>query len=332
MENINITTTIKYTKDLTLLYAEDDIELQNNTKDLFESLFKSVTIANNGKIALEFYKENNYDIVISDIKMPEMNGIELVKEIKSINSNQSVVITSAYSDSNYLLEFINLNVSHFITKPVNSDSLIQILYTVSKNIVNTNMVELYRKDLESTNVALKEKNDELQSLVRILDSKIAQISKGQTTIDKDVNYDNLDIPIDDLEELKELETDISGASVLISLSKNINISNIKVLAEMFSSYSKIISEYDGYEELSFNINTLSQSLDSNPENFIQRVEDISILLESFIYVLRIWRKNLVDGEAKKAFELHASMVNDIATIISIIDGTEDDIEGEMEFF
>ena len=58
METIDISTTKKYTKDLTLLYAEDDIDLQNNTKELFESLFKSVTIANNGKEALEFYNKN----------------------------------------------------------------------------------------------------------------------------------------------------------------------------------------------------------------------------------------------------------------------------------
>jgi len=209
--------------------------------------------------------------------------------------------------------------------------MINVIYDVSKAIINERMIEGYRKELEQTNKTLQTKNDELQSLVRILDSKIAQISKGQTTIAKDIDFDS-SISTEHLDELKELETDISGASVLISLSKNINVSNIQVLGEMFQSYALIISSYEEYCELKTKIETLSSSLDSAPENFIKRVEDISILLESFIYVLRMWRKNLVEGEVKKAFELHASMVNDISTIIAIIDGTEDEIESEMEFF
>ncbi len=331
MNHIDIKSVAKYTKELTLLYAEDDIKLQTETQVLFESLFKSVTVVNDGQIALDEYKNNNFDLIISDIKMPNMDGMELVKEVKEINFKQAVIITSAYNDSEYLMQFINLNVNQFITKPVKIDNLLDTLYQVSKNIVNASMIESYRKELESNNVILKDKNDELQSLVRILDSKLAQISKGQGS-KKDVDYKEAEISGEHLNELKELETDISGASVLISLSKNINISNIQVLGDMFDSYAEIISFYPSYSDLDNKIGQLSTSLASAPENFIKRVSDISILLESFIYVLRIWRKNLVDGEAKKAFELHASMLNDISTIISIIDGTEDDIESEMEFF
>jgi len=328
MQHVEISTAIKYTKELTLLYVEDDIEVQKHTQELFTSLFKSVVVANDGEEGLEYYKKNTFDIVVSDIRMPKMDGVALVKEIKELNANQAVIITSAYDDNSYLLDFINLHVSRFIHKPINFESLISTVYSVSKNIVNTNMIELYRKDLESKNVELKDKNDELQSLVRILDSKISQISKGQV-VTKDIDFDELSISSEHLDELKELETDISGASVLISLSKNINTSNIQVLGDMFKSYSTVISSYPEYDELKVKIQMLSSSLSTAPENFIKRVEDISILLESFIYVLRMWRKNLVGNEPKKAFELHASMLNDISTIIAIIDGTDDEIESEM---
>lgn len=332
MENIEIKTALKYTKELRVLYAEDDVDLRTSTHTIFESLFGYVCSLGDGASAFEEYKKENYDLLITDVQMPKMDGVSLSQGIKEINASQAIIITSAHNDSESLQKFINLNVNNFILKPMNTNDLINTIYEVSKNIVNAKMVEVYRKDLERTNGELKEKNDELQSLVRILDSKVAQISTGQSSLSKEVHFDEIQISLDDLEELKELETDISGASVLISLSNNINVSNIQVLGTMFGSYSQIITKYPEYIELKEKVENLASSLNTAPENFIKRVEDISVLLESFIYVLRMWRKNLVEGEMKKAFELHASMTNDISTIISIIDGTENDIESEMEFF
>ncbi len=328
----DIATTLKYTKELTLLYVEDDISLQIQTQELFESLFKSVQVASNGEEALKFYNQNDYDLVITDVNMPKIDGLELVRKIRDIKDKQEIIITSAYKDSENLLVFINLNISNFILKPINTKNLISIIDNVSRSITNSKMVELYRKNLESTNVSLKEKNDELQSLVRILDSKLAQLSSAYIGENINRNFDELLISKSHLDELKELETDISGASVIISLSKKITENNIQVLGDLFTSYSDIISEYEDYVELKENMMLLANSLSTSPENFIKRVDDISILLESFIYVLRIWRKNLVENDAKKAFELHASMINDISTIITIINGTENEIESEMEFF
>lgn len=332
MNDIDLVATLKYTSALSLLYVEDDISLQTQTKELFESLFESVTVTSCGKEALENYMNNDYDMVITDVKMPNMDGVELVKKIREITINQEIIITSAYNDSDSLMSFINLNVSNFILKPINTKNLITTIYNVAKNIVNLKMVESYRKDLEATNVSLKEKNDELESLVRILDSKLAQLSSVQTKENINRNFDDMMIDKVHLEELKELETDISGASVIISLSKNISENNIQVLGEMFASYSSIVAQYSEYNELEEKIQNLSASLNNGAENFIKRVDDIAILLESFIYVLRMWRKNLVNNDIKKAFELHASMMNDVSTIIAIIDGTENDIESEMEFF
>jgi len=332
--SITIDDTLQYTKGLKLLYVEDDLELQESSKELFKILFQSVTTVNDGEEALKKYNSEHFDIIISDIKMPKLNGIELTKAIREIDKSQYIIITSAYNDAEYLMEFINLNIKQFIQKPINIDNMLEVLYFTSKNIVNQQMVEQYRRELESNNKELAKKNEELQSLVRILDAKILQISKESTSSshEQDINLADATIKDEHLNELKELEIDISGAAVLISLSKNLSVSNIEVLGEMFLSYAEILASYDGYVDLSNKINELGNSLNNAPENFIKRVNDISTLLESFIYVLRMWRKNLVNDETQKAFDLHASMINDITTIISIIDGTENEIETEMEFF
>ncbi len=332
MQTIDTDTTLKYTKELSLLYVEDDLELRTQSKELFKVLFNSVTVANDGVQALKIYKEKPFDVIITDVKMPNMDGVELTKKIKEINPNQCIIIISAYNNTEYLIEFLNLNIKQFMQKPIETNNMLQTLYSVAKNIVNEKMVEKYRKELEKTNSELKNKNEELQSLIRILDSKLAQIAQNTSINAKTVNSNEYTVEKEDIDELKELEQDISGAAVLISLSKNLSVSNIQVLGDMFTTYAHILSKYDGYKELTVHIELLGTTLNNAPENFIKRVEEISILLESFIYVLRMWRVHLENKEFKKALELHASMINDISTIIAIVKGTLNDIETDMEFF
>ena len=210
--------------------------------------------------------------------------------------------------------------------------MLETLYQTSKALVNERMVEEYRKSLEVSNLELTKKNNELQSLVRILDSKLLQIARDTTTNHDDVDLKTAEIDEKNLIELKELEVDISGAALLISLSKNLNVSNIQVLGRLFLDYSEIMIEHEAYKELAEQIQELGTALNNAPQNFIDRVEDISTLLESFIYVLRMWREKVVDEKFIQAFEFHSSMINDITTIISIVNGTEDDIENDMEFF
>ena len=99
MSSITTDQTLNFTKDLKILYAEDDLELQAQTKDFFEILFSSVTVVNDGVEALEKYKKESFDIVISDIRMPSMDGIELATKIREIHYDQCIIIVSAYSNS-----------------------------------------------------------------------------------------------------------------------------------------------------------------------------------------------------------------------------------------
>ena len=332
MHKITTDLTINFTKHLKVLYVEDDLNLQRETQEFLELLFDVVTVASNGEEALQKYKLNSFDIVISDVKMPKMNGVKLSTEIKELNPEQNIIIVSAYNDSEYLLKFISLNIRYFIQKPLNIENILDALYHTSKSIVNAKMVEEYRESLEHSNKELHEKNTELERLVRILDSKLLQIGKVNKIDIQEKDLTNAAIDIQDLNELKELETDISGAAILVSLAKNINISNIHVLGDLFTQYADIVSKYPSYEDLSLSIKELGSVLKSEAQNFIDRIDDISTLLESFIYVLRMWREKITNAEFTHALEFHSSMINDLQTIISIVHGTEDEIQSDMEFF
>lgn len=125
---------------LSVLYVEDDQMLLDITIELLESLFNYVDYAHNGKKALvvyeDYYLEHSsyFDLVISDIEMPCMNGITLSKELFKQNKLQKILITSAYDDKKYLIELIHIGVSGFIQKPLVDKQLYSALLGICKEL------------------------------------------------------------------------------------------------------------------------------------------------------------------------------------------------------
>ncbi|MBV6341889.1 hybrid sensor histidine kinase/response regulator [Candidatus Magnetobacterium casense] len=127
---INIMLLRELAKSLRVLYVEDEDNIRFEYGKFYMEFFKKVDTACNGMEALELYKKDRYDIVITDIKMPMCDGIRLAGEIKAINRKQPILVTSAYSDADYLLELINIGVDKFITKPINNAQLLDVLLNV----------------------------------------------------------------------------------------------------------------------------------------------------------------------------------------------------------
>ena len=149
---INSKELFQYTQNLTLLFVEDHQELRENTTEILRNFFKSVESAENGEVALSLYKSNNdikhYDIILTDIQMPIMNGVKLTEEIYKINPDQLVIVLSAHDESKYLLPLINLGIEQFLKKPVDYQDLLRILLNASKKLsLNTdashNSKEIY---------------------------------------------------------------------------------------------------------------------------------------------------------------------------------------------
>lgn len=147
MENFDIKEIAKITKTMDILYVEDEEDLQDKNVNLLGNLFRSVTPASNGVEALELYENTTYDIVMSDINMPKMNGIDLCQTILSKNPKQQIIITSAYNDSENLQVLMDLGISHFISKPMDFKRVISIIgKTVlsieeEKNNANKNLID-----------------------------------------------------------------------------------------------------------------------------------------------------------------------------------------------
>lgn len=128
------------TQELSLLYVEDDKTSRDTTIELFENLFKNILVAVDGQEGLLLYEEyfqtyqKHIDIVITDIQMPQMNGIELCKDIFCLHKHQKVLVLSAYDDKKYLIELINMGVAGFIQKPLGSEQLTSTLFNVVEEL------------------------------------------------------------------------------------------------------------------------------------------------------------------------------------------------------
>jgi len=125
--DINIFKLKKYATVCSVLYVEDYEIIRTQIADFLGRFFSDVVLANDGKEGLAKYKERAFDVVITDINMPNINGIEMIKAIKEINEKQIVIVTSANYESDYLLSLINLEITHFIQKTFNNK---EFLYTL----------------------------------------------------------------------------------------------------------------------------------------------------------------------------------------------------------
>ncbi|MFH0709683.1 MAG: HD domain-containing phosphohydrolase [Pseudomonadota bacterium] len=132
---------IEYAKGMSVLYVEDEALIRENNKYLLNTIFSDVQTASNGAEGLKLYEKKAFDIVITDIIMPEMNGVMMVKKIKELNPKQSIIITSASEESAHLLELINLGVAEFLLKPIKTEQIISILNEVVTNIYNQRKVD-----------------------------------------------------------------------------------------------------------------------------------------------------------------------------------------------
>jgi YesN/AraC family two-component response regulator len=121
-------------KNMSLLYVEDNKDLSYANMQLFEDIFMHVDLAEDGKSALNLYREKEYDLVITDINMPKMNGLVMLKNIREINNTQAAIVVSAFSEVEYLSKMKELQINHFLTKPINSKHMINTIYRSIKDV------------------------------------------------------------------------------------------------------------------------------------------------------------------------------------------------------
>lgn len=125
---------------MNILYIEDDLDTSYFVSRTIKEYFNcNITTASNGKEAYELFCKNSFEIILLDIKLPDMNGFELIKKLKKLEDDFSVIVVSGYDDKEYLMESIKLNVSDFFVKPLNVKELV---YSIENRINPKKIIKL----------------------------------------------------------------------------------------------------------------------------------------------------------------------------------------------
>ena len=158
----------EYMKDFTLLYVEDDVDIATELYEILSDYFPYLIMAHNGEEGLEKFKENDIDIVLTDIQMPQMDGLSMARCIKKINPDTPIIVSSAFDNPKYLKDAIQIGVSDYIIKPISIIDLLNSLEKISQALYNKAQLEKKTIDLKiakyDAEMASKAKSDFLANM------------------------------------------------------------------------------------------------------------------------------------------------------------------------
>lgn len=186
-------------KNITVLYIEDDEVARENGIEYLENYFDTVYDASNAMDAFTLYNIHKPDIIITDINMPKINGLEFVKKIREKDETTQVIITTAYSDKEYLFQAIELKLIKYLVKPIKEKEFDEALNICIENIKksNTNIVKIsnntlfdtYNKTLISHNEIVKLRTKELDLLSFLIKNKTRYVTYEE--IENCIWYDSV---------------------------------------------------------------------------------------------------------------------------------------------
>ncbi|HLP48011.1 MAG TPA: sigma-54 dependent transcriptional regulator, partial [Candidatus Kapabacteria bacterium] len=158
---------------LKILVIDDDPSIRNMLAIVLKKTGYDVTCTDSGKTSLEKLKKESFDLIISDIKMPDINGIDLLKKIKSITPEIPVIMITAYASANDAVEAMKLGAEDYVTKPFNLDEL--------KIIIDR---AIYKTNIEKENIELKSRLTDKEKFENI-------VGKNQKMLDIFEMIDNI---------------------------------------------------------------------------------------------------------------------------------------------
>ncbi len=163
--------------EFTILYVEDEKEQLEGLAEFLRKDAKEIYLAENGQVGLEMFEKHQPDIVIADIQMPLMNGLQMSEKIKKISPQTPIIITTAFHDDFIYLKSIDIGVDKFVLKPINNGVLLHSLLQCAENLAQ-------KREIEKLNETLQEQLDEIQKNEENLLVTIRSINDGIITTDE----------------------------------------------------------------------------------------------------------------------------------------------------
>ncbi|WP_345993716.1 EAL domain-containing protein [Sulfurimonas sp. HSL-1716] len=254
--------------DISVLYVEDEETIRNSVTRSLALMVKDVHVAENGEEALLSIKDFPIDLIITDIRMPKLDGLSLIEKLRNDGLDVPVIITSAFNEIEYLNKAIDLNVDKFINKPIRLNTLMDAITKIAQNIENKKQLKermeqlsRYRKVIEDTNFIIYVSPDK----------ELIGINEEFTRFIKDLDIDPKSIKsIDDIfqkEDTKQLMQKVLDYQIFSSqITLNFEDKRFSVLLTAFAS----VFHGENIKEITFLFKDLTSVLKDKDE-LIQRL-------------------------------------------------------------
>lgn len=194
-------------KNLSILCVEDEEGVRKPIINTLKYYFGTVYEASNGQEGLDIYHEHKLDIILCDIQMPVMNGMEMIRQIRKDNSSIPIILLSAYNKEEYLMELINLHVQHFILKPINAKNLEEGIFNAlqGKHTGSIKLSENSFLDIDNSSLHVEDKEislslREVNFLTLLSENRIVHYAEIESELwsDKAMSLDALKSFVRDL--------------------------------------------------------------------------------------------------------------------------------------
>lgn len=134
-------------QNLKILYIDDETYIRENAVEYLNFYCDNVFQAKDGLEGYEVYKKEKPDIIITDIKMPKLNGLDMIRKIRDTDKQTRVIIATAFLETSYLLDAIDLGLVKYLIKPISEDKLLPILKSCTHDIKENQSIFKLGKDI-----------------------------------------------------------------------------------------------------------------------------------------------------------------------------------------
>ncbi len=307
-----IETIILQGKELKVLYAEDNLDARTQTLEILKDFFNHVDIASDGLEAFEKLQQESYDLIITDINMPKMSGIELITHLRKRDDDIAILILSAYNEPTYFIQAIKLGIDGYLLKPLHID---QFVDTIGRT--------LQQIKIKKENIAYK------KSLLEVLSAKTKELEHtyfhdalttlpNRMALERDIALQQKEslllIDINNFTAINNLYGTQVGDSTLKSIAQYLNeLSGDYYTAYRFSGdqFIYLSHTYQKLSDCKERARTIIESLSNNTINIMVDHQELEINISATIAIVNDMQNQRLLEYADMALEYAKKTHQDI---------------------